>query len=175
MSIVLIGYRGSGKTTVGRLLADRLGKPFVDIDDWIVVRAGKNIREIFEQDGEAVFRDHEANALEEALNRTDHIISVGGGALERKSNRTLLAKAGHQVFYLHCEAQELFRRIQGDISTFASRPPLTPLGGGIEEIRTVLSRREPVYRSIMTDEIDVTRLSPQQVVLRLLERIGRAD
>lgn len=175
MSIVLIGYRGSGKTTVGRLLADGLGKPFIDIDDSIVARTGRNIRQIFEQDGEAAFRDHEANALEEALDRMDHIVSVGGGAIERESNRTLLAKAGNQVFYLRCDPQELLRRIQDDTSTFASRPPLTPLGGGIAEIRAVLSRREPIYRSVMTDEIDVTRLRPGQTVALLLERIRRAD
>lgn len=168
MGVVLIGYRGSGKTTVGRQLAGRLGRLFVDADDLIVARARKTIREIFEQDGEAVFRDHESAVLRDIASRSDHVISVGGGALERPENREVLIMGEHQVIYLRCDAQELLRRINSDTQTAAMRPALTQLGGGIEEINALLARREPIYCSVMTDEIDVTHLSPAQAVDRII-------
>jgi shikimate kinase len=168
MGVVLIGYRGSGKTTVGRQFAARLGRPFVDADDLIVARARKTIREIFEQDGETVFRDHESAVLKEIATSWDHVLSLGGGALERPENRELLTMGKHRVVYLRCDAQELLRRINSDAQTAAMRPALTRLGGGIEEINALLARREPMYRSVMTDEIDVTHLSPAQVVDRII-------
>ena len=168
MGVVLMGYRGSGKTTVGRKLAERLGKPFVDADDLIVAGAGKTIKEIFEQDGEPFFRDYESAVLKEAVSRLDHVVSVGGGALERPENRKLISAAGHRVIYLRCDSDVLLRRIQCDSQTAAMRPALTELGGGIEEINALLARREPAYRSVMTDEIDVTHLSPSQVVDRII-------
>lgn len=168
MGVVLIGYRGSGKTTVGRLLAERLGHPFIDADDLVVARAGKSIREIFEHDGEPVFRDHESAVLNEILSRGDHVLSVGGGAIEREANRRLFAAGRHRVIYLRCDSDELLRRISADTQTAAMRPALTRFAGGIEEIRSVLARRDPVYRSVMTDEIDVTHLSPSQAVDRII-------
>jgi len=168
MGVVLIGYRGSGKTTTGRKLAERLGRPFVDADDLIIARAEKTIREIFEQDGESVFRDHESTVLKTFAFKFDHVLSVGGGALERPENRKLLCEPGHRVIYLRCDSGELLRRIQSDLQTAAMRPALTRLGGGIEEINALLARREPVYRSVMTEEIDVTHLSPSQVVDRII-------
>jgi shikimate kinase len=168
MGIVLIGYRGSGKTTVGRELARRTGQPFVDVDDLIIARAGKTIREIFEQQGEPVFRDHEGAVLAEVLGRANHIVSVGGGALDRQANRALFAGTKHRVIYLRCDTDALLHRIQSDVQTADMRPALTKLGGGIDEINAVLARREPVYRAVLTDEIDVTRLSVSQVVDRII-------
>ena len=168
MGVVLIGYRGSGKTTVGRQLAERLGHPFIDADDLIVARAGKSIREIFEQDGEPVFRDYESLILKDVLSRIHHVVSVGGGAIEREANRKLFGAGKHRVIYLRCDSDELLRRISADGQTAASRPALTRFAGGIKEITTVLARREPVYRSVMTEEIDVTHLSPSQVVDRII-------
>jgi shikimate kinase len=168
MGFVLIGYRGSGKTTVGRELARRTGQPFVDVDDLIVARAGKTIREIFEQHGEPVFRDHESTVLSEVVGRANHVVSVGGGALDREANRSLFAGTKHRVIYLRCDADVLLNRIQSDVQTADMRPALTKLGGGLDEIKAVLARREPVYRSVLTGEIDVTRLSISQVVDRII-------
>jgi shikimate kinase len=168
MGVVLIGYRGSGKTTVGRELARRTGRPFVDADDLVIARAGKTIREIFEQEGEPVFRDHESAVLRDVLGRVDHIVSVGGGALDRETNRPLFSGGNHRVIYLRCDTDALLHRIQSDVQTAAMRPALTKLGGGLDEIDVVLARREPVYRSVLTDEIDVTHLSVSQVVDRII-------
>jgi shikimate kinase len=165
MSIALVGYRGSGKSTIGRRLADRLWQKFVDTDDLIVKKAGKNIREIFEQQGEAAFRDLEVQAVAEACKLVDHVIAMGGGAVLREENRKAMKDAGLKVIYLRAEPDELLKRIEADTATAATRPSLTPLGGGIEEVRRMLDEREPLYRSVMTGELDVTHLTPQDAVV----------
>ena len=106
--------------------------------------------------------------LAEILSRRDPVISVGGGALEREENRGLFMSGRHRVIYLRCEPGELLRRIISDAQTVATRPALTRFAGGIEEIQTLLARREPVYRAVMSEEIDVTHLSPLQVVDRII-------
>ena len=163
MTIVLIGYRGSGKTTVGRLLADRLGYPFIDSDQRIVTAAGKTIKEIFEQEGEERFRDLETAVVLELAKLPDHVLSLGGGALLRPQNRRAVTSNQHFVVYLRAEVQALHRRIHADTATAAHRPSLTHLGGGIEEIRSVLAVREPIYRQVMSAEIDVSRALPHEV------------
>src|SRR5215831_15611769 len=103
MSIVLIGYRGSGKTTVGKRLADSLWQSFVDSDELIVKRAGKTIKEIFEQEGEPRFRDLESEVIREVAKLEDHVIALGGGAPLRAENREAIRGAKHSVIYLRCE------------------------------------------------------------------------
>ena len=168
MSIVLIGYRGSGKTTIGRRLADRLWQPFVDVDDLIVKKAGKNIKRIFEEDGEPAFRDLETQAVKDACKLTEHVIGFGGGTLGREENRTVLRESGHKIIYLKCEPAELLRRIQADPQTAETRPNLTALGGGIEEIQAMLAEREPLYRQVMHAELDITHLRPEDAVVYIV-------
>ena len=167
MNIALIGYRGSGKTTVGRMLADRLWQKFVDLDELIVEKAGRSIRDIFAQDGESHFRDLETAALREALATPDQVLGLGGGAILREENRVMLQAGGVRTFYLRCEPHELLRRIAGDVQTAEMRPNLTKLGGGIDEIRQVLAFREPIYRQLACAEIDVTNLTPEDVVAHI--------
>ena len=168
MSIVLIGYRGCGKTTVGRKLADRLWQTFVDTDELVVRKAVKSIKEIFEQDGEAAFRDIESQVVRDVALLEDHVIALGGGSLGREENRRAVKGAGHKLIYLKCDPEELHRRIHADPQTADARPSLTALGGGIEEIRTILAEREPVYRGAMTAELDVTHLSPEDAVVYIV-------
>jgi shikimate kinase len=160
MSIVLIGYRGSGKTTVGRLLAARLAKTFVDCDEVIVSRSGKTIRGIFDEGGEEAFRKLESGVIAELAAKTDYVISVGGGAILREENRRAIAE--HFVVYLRCDPGVLLRRILDDPATSDNRPNLTRLGSVIEEIEALLRRREPIYRAAMNVELDVTNLSADQ-------------
>jgi shikimate kinase len=164
MSIVLIGYRGSGKTTIGRRLADRLWWPFVDTDDLVVMAAGKSIADIFEQHGEKRFRDLESEAVKEVAKLQEHVIALGGGAVLRRENVEALRKADHKLVYLKCDPAELFKRIQADPNTASRRPSLTP-SGGLEEITTLLAEREPLYRAAMTAELDVTNQSASDAVV----------
>lgn len=165
MSIVLIGYRGCGKTSIGRKLADRLWQPFVDTDDLVITKAGKSIREIFEQDGEEHFRQLEAEAIREAAKLEEHVIALGGGGATRQENVKVLRDAGHKLIYLRCDPAELFRRIQMDPNTGTARPALTSKGGGIEEITAVMAEREPAYRAAAQAELDVTHLSVDEALV----------
>jgi shikimate kinase len=167
MSVILIGYRGSGKTTTGQKLADRLWLSFVDVDDLIVKKAGKTIREIFADDGEPHFRDLESQALTEALAKNDQVIALGGGSILRPENRAAIKASGRKVIYLRCEAQTLYDRIQADTKTAENRPSLTSLGGSVEEIKKLLEDREPLYREVMTSELDVTNLSPEEACVHI--------
>ena len=167
MSVVLIGYRGSGKTTIGKRLADQLWQPFVDTDELIVRKAGKSIREIFDQQGEAAFRDLESQVVRDALLLQEQVISLGGGALLREENRAALKASGHRVIYLKCDPEQLFQRITADPETDASRPNLTA-AGGLEEVRSLMAAREPTYRAAMSAELDVTHLSPPDAVVYIV-------
>jgi shikimate kinase len=169
MSVVLIGARGSGKSTIGRKLADRLWQSFIDVDEQIVRRAGKTIKDIFEQDGEERFRQIETEVLREAATLQEHVIGLGGGTLMREENRRILKESGHRLVYLRCEPEELHRRIKADPNSAATRPNLTQYGGGIEEIQHLLSIREPVYRRCMHGEIDVTNLTPDEAVVHIVK------
>jgi shikimate kinase len=171
MGVVLLGYRGSGKTTVGRKLADRLWCEFVDTDEEIVRRAGKSIREIFAEQGEAAFRELESQVVLDALKREGDVISLGGGAILRDENREALAASQHSRIYLRCDPDMLHRRIQNDAATTASRPALTALGGGIDEIKQLLATREPLYRAVATAELDVTNLDPDEAMVRVTKLI----
>jgi shikimate kinase len=165
MSVILLGYRGSGKTTLGTKLADRLWQKFVDTDDLIVAAAGKSIREIFEGDGEKRFRDLETEAVRKALELSDHMIALGGGAVLREENRKMIQDSGLKRVYLRCEPKVLLSRIQADPATAANRPHLTGMGGGIEEITKLLAEREPLYREVMTGELDVTHLTTDEAMI----------
>lgn len=171
MGIVLLGYRGSGKTTVGMKLADRLWWDFVDTDQRIVERTGKSIKTIFEQDGESVFREIESDVLEETLRKESTVISCGGGIILKEKNRELLKQSPHSRVYLSADPEVLYERIRGDQSTAEMRPSLTALGGGVEEVRALLQVRQPLYREVMTVELDVTHLSVDEVVVRVAKLV----
>jgi shikimate kinase len=158
-SIILIGYRGSGKTTLGKQLAQRLGWPFVDLDVRITEQAGKTIREIFAQHGELKFRELETQHLLETLQLNSHVISLGGGAILAEANRKAIKASGHLVVYLKATPEELHRRILADPATAANRPGLTHLGGSVEEVRTLLTLREPLYSDVKNIELDVSSAS----------------
>jgi shikimate kinase len=168
MSTILIGYRGSGKSTIGHRLADRLWQKFVDTDELIVARAGKTIAEIFAQDGEPHFRELEALIVKEACQLQDHVIALGGGAPMREENRQAIKAAGHRVVYLKCEPEVLFQHIQADPQSAATRPHLTGHFGSIEEISKVLAEREPIYRQMADAELDVTYLSPEDAIVYVI-------
>lgn len=143
--VTLIGYRGSGKSSVGRILATRLGRDFVDTDREIERIAAASIRQIFERQGEPAFRQLEHARLLDAYNRPACVVSVGGGAILLEPNRIAMRAAGF-VAWLTAPVEELARRLTEDQAGAATRPALTELPM-LEEIRTVLNSRAPLYRT----------------------------
>jgi len=141
--LFLIGYRGSGKTTVARLLADRLGWAWLDADPLLEARHGQTIRQIFAAEGEAGFREKEAALLEELCGYQHHVIATGGGIILRPENRLRLKAAG-KCIWLTAEPAVLWQRIHGDRTTAERRPDLTV--GGLAEIEQLLAVRTPLYQ-----------------------------
>jgi shikimate kinase len=170
MGIVLLGYRGSGKSAVGYRLAARLRVPFIDTDQQVMQKAGATIADIFAKTGEAKFRTMESEALSEALARPGAVIATGGGIVLAEANRAALVASSFTRVYLRCDAPELLRRIEADPVTAAARPRLTA-AGGLAEIHQLLAVREPLYVQVMTAELEVTRLNVDQVVAAILKLI----
>jgi len=163
--IYLIGYRGSGKTTIGRLLAERLGWAFVDADACLEERYDKSIKEIFAGEEEAGFRDKESAILGELARRTDAVIATGGGVVLRDANRDLLRRTGF-VAWLSADAATLWARIRDDPTTAARRPALA--GGGPAEVRDLVAVREPLYRACADVEVGVADRSPSEAADAIL-------
>ena len=163
MAILLLGYRGCGKTTAGRLLADRLNSNFVDTDAMVEALAGRPIREIFESEGEASFRDREAAALAAALTAAgpSDVIATGGGIVLRAENRHRMIDPAHRRIYLSCDPAVLIDRLARDHP--GARPALTALPPA-DEVRALLGARDPLYREVATRVIDVTSMRLEQVV-----------
>lgn len=163
--IHLIGYRGTGKTTVGRLVAAALGWPFTDVDDVIEATAGRSIAAIFAAEGEAGFRDRESAALRElAADRL--VLATGGGAILRPENRDRLQSSGLTV-WLTAPVEVIWERLQTDPTTADRRPNLTAAGGA-EEVRAVLAAREPLYRATAHHAIATAGRSPDEVAADIL-------
>lgn len=164
--ILLVGYRGTGKSTVGRSLAAALDWSFVDCDEEVERLAGRSIADIFAQEGEEGFREREAVVLRSVCQQQKCVIATGGGVVLRESNRLLLCQAGW-VVWLRAEPETIFRRLQGDPSTLARRPALTGQGG-LAEICTLLVQRTPLYAAVADYVVDTDHLSPLAVVTAIL-------
>lgn len=163
--LYLIGYRGSGKTTVGDILGSRLGRPFVDADVVLEADVGMTIREIFATEGEAGFRDRETATLRKLIAGAEAVIATGGGVILRPENRDLLRSSGF-VVWLTAEPELLWQRIQFDPTTGDRRPNLTATGG-LDEVQAVLANREPLYRETAHLLVDASR-SPELVAADIL-------
>lgn len=170
MIITLIGYRGSGKSTVAAPLAERLGWSTADADAAIERLAGRTIREIFADGGEPRFRELERQVMAELLRSDRVVLSAGGGAVLNPETRREMRAAG-PVIWLRASVETLQERIRSDATTAARRPNLTS-GGGEAEIATLLARREPLYRETATLVIDTDNLDAGQIVDRILNAVA---
>ncbi len=138
--VVLVGFMGSGKSSVGKALARKIGAQFVDVDERIEAAAGRKIRDLFAEEGEAAFREREKAALREVLSERGRIVATGGGAFLDEGNRALLKRYA-PVVYLEASPEAVLERLSGDVD----RPLLR--GGAHERIvRDLLTRRVPGYR-----------------------------
>jgi shikimate kinase len=169
VNILLIGYRGSGKSTVGPLLARRLGYTCIDADAELQRRAGRTIKEIFEHHGEPAFRELEAQLLEDFAGGDRQVIALGGGVVLRTENRDALRSAGF-VVWLTADVDTLLTRIQSDATTATARPKLTAAGGRDEIVR-LLAQREPLYRACAELVLDTTHATPAEIVEAIVERL----
>ena len=164
MNIVLIGYRGVGKSSVARLLAARLGREFVSTDAEIVKRTQRTVPEIVAQDGWEHFRDLESDICRELAGRDQLVIDTGGGAVLRAQNVEALKKNG-TVIWLEASVETITKRIGGD----NQRPSLTGTKSFIDEVQDVLRERTPKYQAAADHVITTDNRSIDQVVEMLLK------
>lgn len=158
-NVILTGFMGSGKTTVGLRLSYRLRQAVVDTDKEIEREENRTIAEIFAAQGEAYFRDKETECLRRLIKSAkNQIISVGGGLPLRAGNRELLHELG-QVFYLRAEAETIYGRLKGDTTR-----PLLQGSDPEEKIRTLIKERDPLYREAADVIIQVDAKSFDQIL-----------
>ena len=170
MNLFLIGYRGSGKTSVASALAAQLGWPWVDTDVEIERRSGRTIRDLFVQEGESYFRDLESRVVAEVAAGDRQVVALGGGAVLRPDNRRDLAGRG-KVVWLTASPRTLWERIGQDPSTASRRPHLTT-AGGLAEIETLLAERSPLYAQCADLALDTEGLPPDQIARQIIQRLG---
>ena len=159
--IVLVGFMGAGKTTTGRMLAQRLGLPFADSDQVIVERAGRAIADIFAADGEPAFRALETQVIAELVAGPPMVLSLGGGAVETPATRAALA--GAIVVHLHVSYRQALRRVGGD----PRRPMLAR-----PDLQQIYRRREPLYRGAATFTVVTDGGPPTRAVEQIRARLA---
>jgi shikimate kinase len=152
MNIILIGYRASGKTSAGRELARRLGRPFFDTDRMVFAKTGRTVREIVEASGWQAFREVEKTVISELSGLDEAVIAAGGGAVMDPDNVSML-RAGGRFVWLQADARILAFRMSRDRSGALQRPSLTG-AGTLAEVEEVLAKRLPVYRAVADVVVD---------------------
>jgi shikimate kinase len=169
MNIVLIGYRGTGKSEVGKILAQRLGMEYVSMDARIIEKAGMSVPEIVEKHGWPGFRDLESEVAREYAAQDNLVIDTGGGVIERPENIEALSANG-KIFWLKASVPTIVSRIQGD----TERPSLTGQKSFTDEVAEVLARRTPIYQASAHHEIDTDPLTPEEVAEKIVDDWGSA-
>jgi shikimate kinase len=164
--VVIIGFMGTGKTTVGRLVAQRLGRRFVDLDELIVERAGRPIADIFRGEGEGGFRARERHALAQALDQGDLVLATGGGAACREDNLADMLARG-RVVALEATPEEVLRRT----GARSGRPLLDGAGDPLAAARDLLGQREPFYARAH-HRVDTVGKPPEKVAAAVLAALG---
>ncbi|MFZ9082424.1 MAG: shikimate kinase [Burkholderiaceae bacterium] len=167
-NIVLIGLMGAGKTTIGRKLALRLGREFVDTDHEIEARSGASVATIFELEGEEGFRRREAKMLLQVMQLEKQVVTTGGGAPIRPENRPVIAKGF--VIYLEADPRQLWQRLRMD----QSRPLLSQSSDPKATLEKLHAERDPIYRQLANCIVTSTRGSMGQVLAQIEQELRRA-
>ena len=165
MIIVLIGMPGSGKSTAGRQLARRLTVPFFDSDAVIETRLGMSIRGYFAQQGEAAFRDLEAEIIRELCTGDACVLATGGGSVLRPENRAVLHAHG-TVMYLRASPDQLYRRLRND-----TKRPLLQVADPLQALKDLYAVRDPLYRETAHFVMETGRPSLAMLVNKILMQI----
>lgn len=164
-NLILVGMMGSGKTTMGRVLAKQLGKEFVDTDEEIQARTGVTIPHIFDVEGEAGFRQRETAALESLLQRDGLVLATGGGAVLAAHNRQLLQQHGI-VIYLRASVHDLWLRTRNDRNR-----PLLQTGNAYDKLALLMKQREEYYREVADIVMPTSRQHVHVLMLKLIAAI----
>ena len=167
MNIILIGFRGTGKTTIGKMLAQRLGKEFVDADAYLEQREGNTIKDIFAEGGENLFREIETHVIAELCQLNNRVIATGGGAILREENLKALKKSGIIVI-LDADVDTIYKRIHNDKQTYQRMPNLTNLGK-YQEIENLLEYRMPLYDRAADFVINTTSISATDAANKIID------
>ncbi len=170
MNIVLIGYRGTGKSVVGAIVAEKLGMECLSMDEEIVRRAGMSVPEIVEKEGWPGFRDRETQVAEDFAARDNIVIDCGGGVIERPENIEALGTNG-RIFWLRAGVDVIVGRISDD----TQRPALVEGRTFTDEVREVLERRTPMYRNAADWEIETDGLTPGEAADRVITLSGKEE
>lgn len=168
-NVILVGMMGSGKTTVGRLVAERTGREFIDMDALIESRVDKKIVEIFTESGEEAFRDLESEVLEDISTATHAVVATGGGVVIRPANRRILQNMGI-VVWLDAPPDVLLKRIGDD----ESRPMLHGQNP-VKRMERLLSDRRGFYADASTIHLDTTELTPEEIADRVSQELAKRD
>lgn len=166
-NIALVGFMGAGKSSVGRALATRLGKAFVETDALVELEAGMSVAEVFATHGEAHFRELESSVIRQAVGRADCVIACGGGAVLREENVTAL-RGSAVLVYLEVSAQSVLQRVD-------PRSGVRPLLSGpdrAQKAEELLARRRPVYESVADITVSTDGLALDEVVRLIEERLA---
>jgi shikimate kinase len=166
--IILTGFRATGKTTVGKMLAERLGLLFLDMDRLLVERHGP-INEIVAGKGWAFFREKEEELLSELVGRSGLVIATGGGAIMHTEVWRQLKESG-LVVWLTAPAAEIQKRLQHDAATAHQRPALTG-NDALQEVTALLIEREPLYRAGSHLQLETTGADPRQLVEKIINSL----
>lgn len=167
--IILIGMMGAGKTTVGRALAKKLGRRFIDLDHAIVERCGVDIPTIFDIEGEEGFRKRENEVLQDVILDKDIVLATGGGAVLQADNRELMRRYG-QVFYLRVDIDELYRRVEKD-----KNRPLLATANPRERLAELLAKRVNIYEEAADHIIDSASESQHVIVEQIVNLLAQRE
>lgn len=165
-NIILTGFMGCGKTSVGIRLSYVAKRTFIDTDKWIEKRQGKSVSQIFEDDGEKAFRRMETDCIRELIDTAQRqIISTGGGLPVRKENRELLHRLG-KVYYLKVTPETVYERLKGDTTR-----PLLQGDNPQEKIKMLLEEREPFYMEGADAVIEVSGKSFDEIIEQIVQKM----
>ncbi len=170
MNVFLIGYRGTGKTTTGKILASLLHVSFVDTDQELEDQWKMTIEEMVTAFGWEEFRNREKQILARIAERKDQVIATGGGIVLAEENRKLIRSHGLGVL-LEADAATIVRRISGDENSTTSRPRFDANASLLEETLSVLKERDAFYRECASLTFDTVRYSPEQVARQILDKL----
>jgi shikimate kinase len=169
-SIALIGFMGTGKTVVGRLLAEKLGKGFIELDGEVEKQAGKPVSAIFREDGEAYFRQLEAQVTSAVAARKNTVAACGGGIILDEANIFRL-KQEYVIVCLLAAPGDILKRISGE----PGKRPLLDVAGRGKRIRELLKTRRPLYKKAADITVDTSGLSPSDVAQRITDILGKYE